>query len=119
MRFWCQLGSILAPKTYQNRVLETVWRRLGGVLRRLGASWGHLGGVLGRLGCVLARLGRVLGCSMRLQNGSEAKIGEMEAAYCGIRGSAPVPGPPAIQISEHSFGFFFRSFYEDFSNGIL
>ena len=72
MRFWYQLGSILAPKTHQNRVLETswgvletVWSVLGASWRCLGASWRRLGASWERLGCVLGtswrRLGHVLG----------------------------------------------------------
>ena len=40
MRFWCQLGSILAPKTYQNRVLEA---GLGVLEAGLGGAERHLG----------------------------------------------------------------------------
>ena len=57
---------MLAPKTYQNRVLEASWgvwgaswgllRRLGRVLERLGLIWERPGGVLERLGRVFERL---------------------------------------------------------------
>ena len=43
MRFLYQLGFILAPKTYQHRVLEGSWGVLGASWRPLGASWARLG----------------------------------------------------------------------------
>ena len=64
MRFLYQLGFILAPKTYQNRVLEASWgvlgaswRPLGASWARLGASWAHLGTSWRRLGASCVRLG--------------------------------------------------------------
>ena len=51
-----QLGFILAPKTYQNRVLEPSWGVLGASWRPLGASWAHLGASWWRLGASGARL---------------------------------------------------------------
>mgnify|MGYP006221170453 CR=1 FL=1 len=66
MRFWCQLGFMLAPKNHQNRTVEVSWGVLGASWGVLDASLGVLGWVLGRPGASWARLGRlggVLGAS--------------------------------------------------------
>ena len=47
------------PKIDQKSPDIEVWRRLGGVLRRLGASWGHLKAIWRRLGGILGPWGRL------------------------------------------------------------
>ena len=43
MRFWCQLGFMLAPKNHQNRTVEASWGVLGASLGVLDVSLGVLG----------------------------------------------------------------------------
>ena len=61
MRFWCQLGFMLAPKNHQNRTVEASWGVLGASWGVLDVSLGVLGWVLGRPGASWTRLGSVLG----------------------------------------------------------
>ena len=68
IRFWCQIGSILASFWLSWAALGVSWGVLGASCRLLAASWGVFGPSCAPLGAswrVLARLGRVwarLGC---------------------------------------------------------
>ena len=93
MRFWCQLGFMLASKSPKNRTVEASWGVLGASWGVLDVSLGVLGRVLGRPGASWTRLGSILGVlraswgRLGVSWGPRRPTIEVDAGAGGIPGS--------------------------------